>query len=256
LTLRLFRSRIIGTIATVANVASHAALGGLSSVASGGGFGSGALSGGFGAVSGMAFGGSAAGTLLGGAISGGVGSVIAGGSFSEGAGQGLISAGLNHAAHSGALGENVAAALLTGKISHLHRADAYALSGNLSAALVGSVRLEAGTVMATVGSDAWQPKLFSEVGLGIGLDAGASAGITKFYYNGKGSNFRIRMLSGLTIQQNISVGAFGANIGASFAVTKLGRGEGIYSIGKSAGLTIPSPLKAGYTYECPTTYFR
>lgn len=59
-----------------------------------------------------------------GALSGGVGSSLSGGDFWSGFRQGLLTSGLNHAAHAGLIGENIAAALYSGRFRHLLGPDA------------------------------------------------------------------------------------------------------------------------------------
>lgn len=226
----------------------HGLSGGAMSTAQGGSFRSGFLSGSL--SSGMSSGASGfignAGMIGIGALSGGIGAYIGGGSFWDGVGQGLITSGLNHAAHNGAFGENFQAALHTGRGRHMFNADATATTVTLDGAAGMAIGFEVGTVEAQVGPDRGIRKPLFEVGFGGGLDASAAGGVTKFYYGGKRSDFRLNWIAGKSSQINIGGSIFGKAGGSISWSNQKYNGKRIWGFGGNLGVGLPTYISGSY----------
>lgn len=148
----------------------------------------------------------------------------------------MITSGLNHAAHSGVFGDDVAAALITGKDRHLFGPDARAWMATFGTGSAVTASIELGKLEILRGSEKGvHPICDASGGLGhSGLSVGGE--FTKLYFSGNLSDIKASTFYGPRFEFNgsLSLGAgMGISANAIYSQTKGG-----FVIGWGAGLNV------------------
>jgi len=222
----------------------HGHTSGVMSGIQGGSYGSGFASGGF--SSGMSSIASAmkvgnVGMIGVGGLSGGVGSHLAGGDFWTGVGQGVITSGLNHAAHSGMFGDNLAAALWTGRTRHLLGPDALSAEIFGNAGLFPSIEGGLGGLLVLRGKDIGYATGIFDAGVGAGLEFGAGFSLTKLYHTGPETAIRATDFLGTRLSGTVSLNLAGLDVGVKVSYAKIKRNE-ILGLGRTLGVGTGAPF--------------
>jgi RHS repeat-associated protein len=247
----------------------HGFSSGIQSELAGGSFGSGILGGaiasGIGSgigVSGLKGDALVSAQIAGGGIGGGIGSSLAGGRFMSGFSNGLLVGGLNHVAHSGALGENFAAALVTGRVRHILGPDAIHFTAGFEIGLAPLFDIKFGKLLVLRGKYAGSLKNLWEFGVGGGLEMGVGVGDTKLYYSGSSKLISPETFTGFRIQGVVS-GSIGIEVGKSISFSRINKKDFVLGIGNSIGVglgVLPGEIGVGlsgnitYGYSFFPTY--
>ena len=136
----------------------------------------------------------------------------------------------------------------------LFTGDALTLSIDLDAFIIGGADIKPiGIILPLRGGDAFRPHLFSDAGVGAGLDISASIQGGKLWYTGNVNDIRIEMFQGYRGEANIAF-TYGVDVGLGVSAAQLPNGEYVLGASGSVGFGIPAPFPVTGNVNVGATY--